>query len=307
MEINSLISVIIPVFNAERFLDHTIPSVLNQNYSSLEIILVNDGSTDKSLEICKKYEGEDSRIKVIDIKNLGANPARGKGVENATGDYVYFMDADDTIAPHEIRSLYTEIGNADMLMSGSQNEFRFNRIEYIKALINHQIPLRLCGHMYRRSILDQKFFNTPRDLKMGEDMLSNLMIAQNVNLFMSIKYTGYVIDGSNANSISRGFVRSVAYEKKFDDRLSNILSKYIDKSNFNRLVALQRFKSLQYLLIEDKNMDLNDEFVKQLFDSGKFLSNDKFRWEKIVMNIRPLSLSAFLLRKVLLFKRKFLK
>lgn len=307
MEINSLISVIIPVFNAERFLDQTIPSVLNQSYSSLEIILVNDGSIDKSLEICKKYEGEDSRIKVIDIKNLGANPARGKGVENATGDYVYFMDADDTISNFEIEKLYKEIGDADMLMSGSQNEFRFNRIEYIKALINHQIPLRLCGHMYRRSILDPKFFNTPRDLKMGEDMLSNLMIAQNVNLFMSIRYTGYIIDGSNANSISRGFVRSVAYEKKFDDMLSNILSKYIDKSNFNRLVALQRFKSLQYLLIEDKNIDLNDEFVKQLFDSGKFLSNDKFRWEKIVMNIRPLSLSAFLLRKVLLFKRKFLK
>lgn len=307
MEEKLLVSIIIPVYNAERFLDQTIPSVLNQQYSFLELILVNDGSTDNSLEICRKYADQDSRIKVVDKKNGGANPARGRGVEFAMGDYVYFMDADDTINTQEIERLCEEIGDADMLMSGSRNEYRLNRLEYITALINHQIPLRLCGHMYRRSILEVSFFDTPREIRMGEDMLSNLMIAQHVNVFKSIQYTGYHIDGSNADSVSRGFVRTLAYEKKFDDLLSSLLLRLLDGYNLDHLLARQRFESLKYLLIEDKHLDLNDEFVKDLFKSSRFLPSKRYWWEKQLMNIRPLTLSAFLLRKVLLFKRKFLK
>lgn len=301
------VSIVIPVYNAERFLDQTIQSVLNQSYRSLELILVNDGSTDHSLEICKKYADQDFRIKVIDGKNAGANSARGKGVENAIGEYVYFMDADDTIGSQELQTLYNEIGDADLLMSGCRNELILNRWEYIKALLNHQIPLRLCGHLYRRSILERLFFDTPREIRMGEDMLSNLMIAQNVHLFKSIRFTQYHIDGSNANSLSRGFVRTVSYEKKFDDQLSFILHQLEDNNNADSLLAIQRFESLKYLLVEDKNLDLEDLFVKKLFTSGRFLPTNEYRWEKLIMKIRPLKLSAFVLRSLILFKRKFIK
>jgi len=305
MKINPLISIIIPVYNASRFLNKTIPSVLNQNYSNIELLLINDGSTDNSYEICSEYASLDSRIKLIDKINGGANPARGKGVEIAVGEYVYFMDADDTIGSNEIKTLYDLIGDADILMSGSQEEFVFNRIEYITALINHQIPLRLCGHMYRRSLLETSFFSTPKDIRMGEDMLSNLMIAKDLKLFKSIKFTQYHIDGSNSNSISRGFIRTTAYEKKFDELLSYILSQLINIDNLDRILALHRFESLKFLLIEQKKLNTEDPYIEKLFATNEFLPKKIFWLEKCIMQLKPLWLSAYVLRYLILFRRKF--
>jgi glycosyltransferase involved in cell wall biosynthesis len=89
------ISVIVPVYNTERYLSSCIDSVINQAYSNIEVILVNDGSTDRSGNICDEYSQFDNRIKVIHQKNSGASTARNKGLDVATGDYIMFLDSDD--------------------------------------------------------------------------------------------------------------------------------------------------------------------------------------------------------------------
>jgi len=92
-----MISIIIPVYNAERYLHQCIESVIAQTFEDWEAILVNDGSKDGSLAICQEYAAKDKRIKVIDKSNGGPSSARNKGLENAQGEFVYFMDADDWI------------------------------------------------------------------------------------------------------------------------------------------------------------------------------------------------------------------
>ena len=92
-----LISVIVPVYNVESYLEKCIESIQNQSYKSLEIILVNDGSTDSSGDICDKYAAHDKRIKVIHKKNGGLSSARNAGLEVANGDYIAFVDSDDYI------------------------------------------------------------------------------------------------------------------------------------------------------------------------------------------------------------------
>lgn len=92
-----MISIIIPVYNAERYLRQCIESVIAQTFKDWEAILVNDGSKDGSLAICQEYASKDSRIKVIDKPNGGPSSARNKGLDEAQGEYVYFMDADDWI------------------------------------------------------------------------------------------------------------------------------------------------------------------------------------------------------------------
>lgn len=92
-----LISVIIPIYNVEQYLPRCIESVRNQTYQKIEIILIDDGSTDRSSEICDKYAGEDSRIKVIHKSNGGLSSARNSGLKCAQGEYVFFVDADDFI------------------------------------------------------------------------------------------------------------------------------------------------------------------------------------------------------------------
>ena len=113
---NDLISVVIPVYNVEKYIDECLESVLNQTYYNLEIILVDDGSTDKSGKICDKYQKKDSRIKVIHKKNGGLSDARNVGIKNSTGKYITFIDSDDTIAIDFISYLYNLIikYNVDM-------------------------------------------------------------------------------------------------------------------------------------------------------------------------------------------------
>lgn len=89
------ISIIVPVYNGESTLDRCITSILNQTYKNLEIILVNDGSTDSSLSICVDYAQRDKRIKLFNQKNMGRNIARNHGMEVSTGDFISFMDQDD--------------------------------------------------------------------------------------------------------------------------------------------------------------------------------------------------------------------
>lgn len=101
-----LVSVVIPVFNVEGFISETIESVLSQTLKDIEVILVDDGSTDKSLIICQEYLNKDSRIKIVKQLNSGVSIARNIGLELAIGEYIFFMDADDTIDFDFLNSSY---------------------------------------------------------------------------------------------------------------------------------------------------------------------------------------------------------
>ncbi|MEE1027728.1 MAG: glycosyltransferase [Agathobacter sp.] len=102
---NPLISVVIPVYNAEKYLDNLLMDVINQTYQRLEIIVVNDGSIDRSLDIAKRYSQKDDRIKIINVPNGGVSKARNLGIENATGQYIRFVDADDRVPQNSTQYL----------------------------------------------------------------------------------------------------------------------------------------------------------------------------------------------------------
>lgn len=99
------VSVIVPVYNIEKYVGVCIESIVHQDYDNLEIILVNDGSTDSSLRICEEYAQKDTRIRIINGKNAGRGAARNRGVECATGDYVTFIDGDDFVDSNYVSSL----------------------------------------------------------------------------------------------------------------------------------------------------------------------------------------------------------
>lgn len=99
------VSIIVPIYNAEEYLEKCITSIIHQSYKNLEIILVDDGSTDGSLEICKRYESIDTRIVVVEQRNFGVVRARQLGVKTATGDFIGWVDADDWIEPEYMEKL----------------------------------------------------------------------------------------------------------------------------------------------------------------------------------------------------------
>ena len=91
------ISVIVPVYNAEKYLNYALSSICGQTYQNLEILLIDDGSTDNSLKCCEEWAKKDKRIRVFHQENAGASAARNAGIEHASGQYVMFMDGDDWI------------------------------------------------------------------------------------------------------------------------------------------------------------------------------------------------------------------
>ncbi|MBQ8615735.1 MAG: glycosyltransferase, partial [Clostridia bacterium] len=119
------ISIILPVYNVENYLDKCLTSLVNQTYQNLEIILVNDGSPDNSGEVCENWAKKDSRIKVLHKANGGVSSARNFGLDNATGDFIGFIDPDDFVELDMYEKLLNALNsqNATMAMCRYQNVF----------------------------------------------------------------------------------------------------------------------------------------------------------------------------------------
>lgn len=130
------ISFVVAIYNVGVFLDQCIQSLINQTYKNIEIILVNDGSSDNSLEICHKYANKDQRIKIIDQKNQGANSARNHGLNSATGDWVFFVDGDDYVEENICKSLLSFVDEDIDFIIFTYNCIRNNKIKKIKSFNN---------------------------------------------------------------------------------------------------------------------------------------------------------------------------
>ena len=120
------VSIVVPVYNNEKFLDKCLTSIINQTYKDLEIILINDGSKDNSLKIMNEYAKKDKRIVIIDKKNEGVSKARNDGIRKSTGEYITFVDSDDYIELNEIEEMYNAIkeNNVDMVRSNYQVRYK---------------------------------------------------------------------------------------------------------------------------------------------------------------------------------------
>lgn len=126
---NRKLSVVVPVYNTETYLCQCIESILNQTYADIELILVNDGSTDSSGKICSVYGERDRRVKVLHKKNEGPIKARFSGAGQATGNYITFVDSDDWIEPNTYERMMKHMGQSDVVIAGVYRYFSEDRIK----------------------------------------------------------------------------------------------------------------------------------------------------------------------------------
>lgn len=158
---HGLVSVVIPVYNVERYLDRCLRSVVNQTYRNLEIILVNDGSPDNCPVLCEEWAQKDSRIKVIHKQNEGLGKARNTGIENATGEYICFVDSDDYIAVDTIQQTM-ELANAyhaEIVLFGFSSVDRDGRIR--RSQIPHASKKIYSREEIREVILPELISHNP--------------------------------------------------------------------------------------------------------------------------------------------------
>ena len=186
------ISVIVPVYNVEKYLDKCIGSIIGQTYKNLEIILVDDGSTDNGLTTCRQYEKEDTRIQVIHQENAGLVAARKTGIMKATGEYIAFVDGDDWIEKKTFEILIKESDFEDILMYGLQEDYGYKVIDKINQIdpgqyegnqIENIISKMLCGDIFfefgilpnlvckliKTNLLKRVSKNIENEITIGED------------------------------------------------------------------------------------------------------------------------------------------
>lgn len=192
------ISVVIPVYNVEEYLERCLESVVSQTYKALEIICINDGSTDNSLEICQEFQKRDNRIRIVDQENKGLAAVRNIGIREATSDYLYFIDSDDYIDTDFVEKLYVALktNEADIAVSNVRyentktahclikdlvtNKTVLNRIETMQEYLNPTGGLGnyLVNKLYRKEMFDGISFP---ESKLFEDASTMFRILNNVN------------------------------------------------------------------------------------------------------------------------------
>ena len=210
------ISIIVPVYNQQRLVKKCLYSILQQDYNSMEVIIINDGSTDDSLDIIKDIAAQDSRIIVINKTNEGVSFARRDGLKAAKGEYVTFVDSDDYLPPQALQTLYDIILHEDVDIVAGQfirkmgpirrkeqwpSEIADKKITrpelwdkyYISYMGVNILPVQMCGKLYKKAVIDKAmsevslFSDTIRT--MGEDEYFNLMLHPYINsMYVSNKH-----------------------------------------------------------------------------------------------------------------------
>ena len=203
---NDLISIIIPVYNVEKYLDKCIDSVVNQTYTNLEIILVNDGSTDNSPEICNVWADKDNRIKVINKENGGLSDARNTGLAAANGVFIAFVDSDDYLVPDMYEKLINTIYQTEsdialckfryvyeteqysLCSADSYDITEYTAFNAMSALIDDRIRQVVWNKLYRSEIAKDIMFDVG---KFHEDEFWSYKAIGNASKIAEIDYTGY--------------------------------------------------------------------------------------------------------------------
>lgn len=182
---NPLITVIVPIYKAEKYLNRCIESILNQTFQAVELILVNDGSPDSSLDICNDWAGKDNRIFVIDQQNQGAHAARLAGFKQSKAPYVTFVDADDYLLDEALATLYNEIVKGYDVVKGQlrknnlQTRVEFDGSVFMEKVYLGDVDPYLCGSLYKTELFDEKSFSIciASNIHIAEDWITNLYMS----------------------------------------------------------------------------------------------------------------------------------
>lgn len=214
-------SVIIPVYNAEKTLRRCVDSLLTQNCSDAEIILVNDGSRDNSGGICEEYARNNRNVRCISQLNGGVSSARNAGLDAAQGEFVLFVDSDDYVTPEFFSSIVNETGSncADLIQfSGCVDNGTKKLVYHRKAITaktrDELFPIIIsslcrktingpCAKLYKRVIIEKHHIRFPLGVSVAEDRVFNIVYSFYIRSYSVSDQEVYVINTENENSLSR--------------------------------------------------------------------------------------------------------
>lgn len=295
MEKQIKVSIILPIYNAENHIKKTLDSILAQTFENIEIICVNDGSKDRTLEVLKNLEQQDERIKIIDKKNEGAWKARLDGIKKSVGEYIAFVDSDDYVEQDFIKKLYDSIkkNNSDISVCGFKRidedtekvlsqEMRYKETRIIEKGSNFEevisVNTALWNKLYKASLLKEikELENPPRIL---EDMVFLARVylkTEKISFVDDYLYNYMVREGSAMNTLKDNDIYLV------QSAMLQIKGEYL-KSQSNQekieILSSMAFLHLGVSLMLLVSNDNKHNFRKEYKNNLKYLNNNFSKWK----------------------------
>lgn len=285
---NSKVSIVLPIYNVEKYIERSIHSLLTQTYSNIEIIMVDDGSTDDSLKVMKKLRKTDNRIKIFAQKNLGSGLARQKGVDNSTGEYIVFVDPDDYLEKDSIKNNINIMKNIrpDVIVNGYTTQFLnrlgkistietkptllglYNRNQFIENFIMFsEINIRpLWNKMYKKDFLIKNnitFGNQP----VGQDAIFNFEVYKHVESIYLDDSVYYFYDNTRVNSAVKKYNSDrFIYDKNIANKLKELFRYWnkLHEYKYRQLLLHQYWVAIFQEILNISHNDSNLGFEQKI-------------------------------------------
>lgn len=310
------LSIIIPAYNTEEYIGQCIESVLNIKEIENEIIIINDGSTDKTFEIVKKYESKNSNIKLINQDNQGASVARNRGIKESTGDYIYFLDSDDWIETGSFEKIVKGIENdynnneeIDVLVGKEKGFSEFTKIETLderipKELVGKIISgkefmeksikgkfwnVRLPIYLYKSSLLIENNIIFPIGRKSNEDEVFSINIFYHTK---RLKIVDEIFGNYRARNGSIMSVLNISHVEDIFENAKELIETYKNEQDLNTknmifYMIKRYYKSSMKKAIQCNKKDIFNNIYEQFkLDCVQYLFKTKFKkYENIELYI----------------------
>ncbi|TDL31815.1 glycosyltransferase family 2 protein [Jeotgalibacillus sp. S-D1] len=268
------VSIIVPVYNCELYITNCMESILKQTYSNIEIIIINDGSTDNTEKVIKDYLLMDERVKYLYQKNSGPSMARNLGIEAASGKYLVFVDADDTIEKKYVEQLYQKmiVSDADLVCCGYKDISKYGIIEHSDFKFEntqsiHLMMKMVCqgtggvlwGKMFKKDQVQVNNLKMNQDLFMNEDLIFVLEYVSLSKSFSALEEYLYNYNRMNEKSITANL--DISYTNNFIS-VCILLEKILDRTNFETTekdkIILRKIQDFVINIVNQQSNDLKN-------------------------------------------------
>ena len=299
-----LVSIIIPVYNAEEYISRCLDSLINQTYKNIEIVIVDDGSNDNSLAIVSKYK--DNRIKIYSQENQGPSIARNTGIEKSTGKYIMFVDADDYIDIDMVKCMTETINNeSNTIVLCDNSEIWEDRIEEYKLFIDYSKILYkehvlkeiasgkaglVCGKLFNRSIVDKYNIRFDKNISICEDQVFFLNIAKHCNEFIYIPKSLYFYDRRNENSITMKYQENAVENQIYViNRIEEILLECkLENNDIEDIINNKFIRAIQDCITNEVLNTRISNLSCKINNIKRMIYDDKL--QQLSKNINPISM-----------------
>lgn len=281
------VSVIVPVFNASKYISKTLDSIINQDFDSYEIIVVDDGSTDNSLEIIKEtLEKTEIPHKIVHQENAGVSVARNVGIDASTGDYLVFIDADDHVSSNHLSTLYNGESDFSLILYVKEDGDRLidmdtytedviSTYDFIKKELNMEITFNFFQLMYRASIIKDNDIRFTPGVVYGEDTeFAHKALSNGKEIVINNEVTYYYVQHSDSA------IKSTEYRRFGVIEIFENLADFYNKNNKAELA----------------NLIITSRIPKAIFGNMNFFFHNGYDFDEVMAKMKELDLFTKLSR-----------